>query len=200
MPQDKRTGRKRLRTLPKRVQRLLSFGVFAASFEVPAERRAEEMVRGLGWFVDLLHQEGYAAPRWLLSPLWYFRRGLVLHDPERPTPYLMLGLLEGLVEELPEAEQVERMREWLYLARSIYAERGVEPPEWLLLGLDRYGEEEGEELPPDVMLDVVDASVLALPEETRPQARRSVLEFYAALYTSRGAPVPPWVRIGLEGA
>jgi hypothetical protein len=50
------------------------------------------------------------------------------------------------------------------------------------------------------MLDVVDASVLALPEDARPAARRSVLEFYAALYTSRGLSVPPWVRIGLEGA
>ena len=202
MAQDKRTGRKRLRTLPKRVQRLLSFGVFASSFEVPKERRAEEMVKALEWWVNLLHLNGYAAPRWLLSPLWYFRRGVVIHDPEReerPTSYLMLGLLEGLVEELPEAEQVERMREWLYLARSLYAERGVEAPEWLLLGLDRYGEDEGEELPPDLMLDVIDASLGALSEDARPEARRSVLEMFAGLYTSYGRPVPPWVRIGLEG-
>ncbi len=96
-------------------------------------------MRGLEWFVELLHREGYAAPRWLLSPLWYFRRGLVLHDPERPTSYIMLGLLESSVEELPEAEQVDRIRELLYLSRSIYAEHGMEPPEWLQIGLERYG-------------------------------------------------------------
>jgi hypothetical protein len=145
MAQDKSTRRKRLQTLPDRMQRLLSFGVFAASFEVPPERRAEEMVRGLEWFVDLLHAEGYAAPRWLLSPLWYFRRGVRINDPERerPTSRFMLGLVETLVEDLPEEERPKGMRELLYLFRGIYAERGQEPPEWLQLALEWYGEMKG---------------------------------------------------------
>ena len=50
------------------------------------------------------------------------------------------------------------------------------------------------------MLDVIDASLLALSEEARPEARRSVLEMFQGIYTSHGRPVPPWVRIGLEGA
>jgi hypothetical protein len=199
MGQDKRQARQRLRTLPERLQRLLSFGIYAASFEVPPETRADEMVAGLQWFMDRLHAEGYAAPRWLLRPFWYFRRGVVIQDlGERPTSHLMLGLVEQIVEGVPEAERDDAVRELLYFFRGIYAERGMEPPEWLRLGLERYGEDEGEELPPDVMLDVVDASVLALPEDARSQARRSVLEFYAGLYTSRGAPVPSWVRIGLN--
>jgi hypothetical protein len=160
------------------------------------------MVRGLEWFVDLLHAEGYAAPRWLLSPLWYFRRGVRINDPERerPTSRFMLGLVETLVEDLPEEERPEAMRELLYLFRGIYAERGQEPPEWLRIGLERYAEDDGEELPPELMLDVLGASLDALPEQDRPVARRATLEHFAGLYTSRGLPVPPWVRIGLEGA
>ena len=67
------------------------------------------MVTGLQWLVDLLHREGHAAPRWLLRPYWYFRRGLEVYDPlrlDRPTSHLMLGLTESLVEDLPEEEQL----------------------------------------------------------------------------------------------
>lgn len=138
--------RRRLRTLPDRMQRLLTFGIYASSFEVPPERRAVEMVNGLEWFIGLLRRNGYAAPRWLLSPLRYFRQGLVIHEAEqeRPTVHLMLGLLEGLVAELPEEERPEGMRELLHLFGGIYAEQGMEPPEWLRVGLERYGEQEGE--------------------------------------------------------
>ncbi len=201
MAGDKGTRRKRLRKLPERIQRLMAFGVFAASFEIPPDKRAEEMVAGLQWLVDLLHREGYAAPRWLLRPFWYFRRGLEVYDAERgerPTASLMLGLFEGLVVELPEAEQLGAMQTMLYFFAGMYDAGGVERPEWLQLGLDRYGEEESEELPVDVMLDVIDASVLNIREEYRATARRSILEHYEAMYRGGGVPVPEWVRVGLE--
>lgn len=202
MAGDKSTRRKRLRTLPDRMQRLLTFGVFAASFEVPKERRAEEMVRGLEWWVDLLHGEGYAAPRWLLSPLWYFRRGVGIRDPEheRPTSQVMLDMVESLVQELPEDERPGAMLELLHFFRGIYAERGMEPPEWLLYALDIYGDDEGEELPVELMLDIIDASVVNIREEHRAAARHSILEHYEALYRGSGLPVPEWVRVGLYGS
>ncbi len=104
------------------------------------------MVNSLEWFIDLLRRNGYSAPRWLLSLLRYFRRGLVIHDAEqeRPTVHLMLGLVEGLVAELPEEEQPEGIRELLHLFGGIYTEQGMEPPEWLRIGLERHGEDEGE--------------------------------------------------------
>jgi hypothetical protein len=198
---DKGTRRKRLRTPPERVQRLLTFGIYAASLEVPQERRAVEMVEGLEWLIDLLHRNGYAAPLWLLRPKWYFSRGVEIRDPERerPTSELMLELVEGIVADLPEPERQDGMREVLHLFAGIYAQGGKEPPEWLRLGLDRYGEDEGEELPVDLMLDVIDASLLNLPEESRPEARRDVLEHFAKIFTRRGYPVPEWVRAGLDG-
>ena len=202
MTGDKR--HRRLRAPPERVQRLLTFGIYAASFEVPRERRAVEMVAGLEWFIDLLHRNGFAAPLWLVRPKWYFSHGAGIRDlerereRERPTSGVMLDQVESIVADLPEAERAEGVRELLHLFAGIYVQGGTEPPDWLRIGLDWYGEEDGEELPVDVMLDVVDASLLNLPEVARPEARQEVLELYASLYTSRGLPVPEWVRAGLE--
>ncbi|MET0396770.1 MAG: hypothetical protein ABW277_08110 [Longimicrobiaceae bacterium] len=201
MTADKGRRLRRLRKLPERVQRLLTFAIYAASLEVPRDRRAAEMVAGLEWVVDLLHRSGYAAPLWLLRPKWYFGRGVQIHDPERerPTSHLMLGLAEGIFAELPEAERSDAMRELLHLFAGIYAQGGTEPPEWVRVGLDRYAEDEGEELPPDLMLDVLSASVVNLPEEHRAAAQHSILEHYEAMYRGSGRPVPEWVRVGLEG-
>lgn len=184
------------------MQRLLTFGIYASSFEVPPERRAEGMVEGLEWFVDLLHQNGYAAPRWLLSPLWYFRRGIAIQGEnwDRPTTDVMLDLVEGIVADLPEAEREDAMRELLHLFAGIYEQGGKGPPEWLQIALDWYAEDEGEELPPELMLEVVDASVANLPEEYRAAARHSVLEHYEAMYRGTGKPAPEWVRVGLEAS
>jgi hypothetical protein len=150
MASDKRQKLKRLRRLPERVQRLLTFGIYAASFEVPRDRRAPEMVEGLEWFIDLLHANGYATPLWLLRPKWYSSRGVELRGPlwERPTTDLMLDVVESIVAELPEGERSEEMRELLHLFAGIYAQGGKEPPEWLRAGLDWYAEDAGEELPP----------------------------------------------------
>ncbi len=202
MAGDKRRKLKRLRKLPERVQRLLTFGIYAASFEVPRERRAVELVEALDWLIDLLHRNGYAAPLWLVRPRWYFSRGVELRDPlwQRPTTGLMLDTVESIVADLPEAERSDAMRDLLNLFAGIYAQGGMEPPEWLRVGLDRYAEDEGEELPPELMLEVVDASVLNLPEEHRAAARHSILEHYEAMYRGTGRPVPEWVRIGLEGS
>jgi hypothetical protein len=200
MPADKRRKLKRLRKLPERVQRLLTFAIYAASFEVPRDRRAPEMVEGLEWFIDLLHANGYAAPLWLLRPKWYFSRGVELRGPlwERPTTGLMLDVVESIVADLPEGERPERRRELLHLFAGVYAQGGNEPPEWLRVGLDWYAEDDGEELPPELMLEVVDASVANLPEEHRAAARHSVLKHYEAMYGGAGKPVPEWVRAGLE--
>jgi hypothetical protein len=202
MSEDKSTKRRRLRVPPERVQRLLTFGIYAASFEVPRERRAVEMVEGLEWFVDLLHQNGYTAPLWLLRPKWYFSRGVGIRDPERerPASRLMLDMMETVVADLPEPERADGMRELLHLFAGIYAQGGQDPPEWLRIGLDWYGEDEDEDLPVDVMLDVIDASVLNIPEEYRPAARHSILEHFEAMYRGSGVPVPEWVRVGLHGA
>lgn len=200
MAGDKGQRLKRLRKLPERVQRLLTFAIYAASFEVPRERRAPEMVEGLVWFIDLLHANGYAAPLWLLRPKWYFSRGVDIRGPmwERPATGMMLDLLEKVVADVPEAERSEEMRELLHLFAGIYAQGSTEPPEWLRVGLDWYAEDEGEELPPDLMLEVVDASVMNLPEEHRAAARHSVLKHYEGIYRGVGKPVPEWVRAGLE--
>jgi hypothetical protein len=48
------------------------------------------------------------------------------------------------------------------------------------------------------MLEVVDASVVNLPEEHRAAAWHSVLKHYEAMYRGAGRPVPKWVRAGLE--
>ncbi|MET0396961.1 MAG: hypothetical protein ABW277_09085 [Longimicrobiaceae bacterium] len=202
MAADKRRKLKRLRRLPERVQRLLTFGIYAASFEVPRERRAPEMVEALDWLIDLLHANGYTAPLWLVRPKWYYSRGVDLRGPmwERPTSGMMLDMVESIVADLPEAERSEAMRELLHLFAGIYNQGGTEPPEWLRVGLDWYAEDDGEELPPDLMLDVLDASVLNLPEEHRAAARHSILEHYEAMYRGTGKPIPEWVRVGLDGA
>ena len=130
MARDKSVRRlKRLRKLPERVQRLLTFGIYAASFEVPRERRAPEMVEALGWFIDLLHANGYAAPLWLVRPKWYYSRGVDLRGPmwERPTTGMMLDMVESVVADLPEAERSEGMRELLHLFAGIYNQAGTEP-------------------------------------------------------------------------
>lgn len=58
------------------------------------------------------------------------------------------------------------MQTLLHFFAGMYDAGGVERPEWLQLGFDRYVDDEGEELPVDVMLDVIDASVLNIPEST----------------------------------
>lgn len=54
------------------------------------------------------------------------------------------------------------------------------------------------ELPVDAMLDVLDRSVASLPERARPEARRGILAFYAALYANVGLPPPAWVQAGQD--
>jgi hypothetical protein len=200
MAADKRRKLKRLRKLPERVQRLLTFGIYAASLEVPQTRRAVEMVQALDWVIDLLHANGYTAPLWLVRPKWYYSRGVDVRGPmwERPTTGMMLDLLEKIVADLPEAERSQGMRELLHLFAGIYNQGGTDPPEWIRVGLDWYAEDDGEELPPELMLEIVDASVVNLPEEYRAAARHSVLEHYEAMYRGTGKPVPEWVRVGLD--
>lgn len=52
-----------------------------------------------------------------------------------------------------------------------------------------------DELPADLVSDVLDYSLQALPEEDRPKAKRELLQILADIHRDTGAEFPSWLTI-----
>jgi hypothetical protein len=66
-------------------------------------------------------------------------------------------------------------------------------------GADPLAEGEDEDdLPPEVMLWLLERTLDAISETERPKALRGLLEMFAEIYEDTDVPVPDWVVLGLQ--
>ncbi len=56
-------------------------------------------------------------------------------------------------------------------------------------------EQPDEDLPPELMLDVIERSLDNIPDDTKPQARQETIAMFAGIFEQAGLPVPKWVRL-----
>ena len=59
-------------------------------------------------------------------------------------------------------------------------------------------DEDEEDLPPEVMLWLLERTLDAIPEEERPKAVRRMLEMFAGFYEKTGLQMPEWIALGLH--
>lgn len=55
-----------------------------------------------------------------------------------------------------------------------------------------------DDLPAELMLEVVEKSLSTIPDARKPQARRETIAMFAGIFEKAGLPLPGWVRIGQE--
>lgn len=55
-----------------------------------------------------------------------------------------------------------------------------------------------EDLPAELMLEVIEKSLSNIPDESRPEARRETIAMFAGIYERAGLPLPAWVRLGQD--
>lgn len=57
-------------------------------------------------------------------------------------------------------------------------------------------ERHDEELPPELMLEVIERSLDNISDDAKPQARQETIAMFADIFERAGLPVPEWVRLG----
>lgn len=53
-----------------------------------------------------------------------------------------------------------------------------------------------EELPPELMLEIIERSLDNIPDDAKPQARQETIAMFADIFERAGLPAPKWVRLG----